>query len=870
MVRTSRIFGIQTGRTLEVPTKRLALTENAIPSVFRDYPRYLSQNRISRPSPDERRKLFEEKHLSKALINSLTDHEQFKNSRMVTSLDCIKKIMNNIDKFFWNYVSYDSDFILICHLDSNLPPNVTKCIRINSDLSICIYLEKFLLTNSKKYNIAEKISTIDEFEDILSKLKDWKINSENKSQSKIELAIESIRSSNEFDNSENLKFICEQLDLHIKIMPTYSPDFLIFSSLFYNCSPACYNFVRNYGNIKLPSHTTIKRLNSSLGAECSSDSSDDFLLYIKKKVCHLTNDDKIVNLMIDEIHIKPCLDYKGGSIIGKSFNDRQPATSAHVFMIRSIKTRFKDVIHVLPAKKMQAEIINRMIVNIVKELYKIGITTVCVTSDNNSINRKAMSLLSSPPKLSIVYPNPAIPNKPLFYIFDAVHLLKCIRNNWLNQKDNEKTMIFPNFGKFGTSPTHNVNIASFSSLRKLHSVEEQSILKHAKYLSIKALYPSSIERQNVKLALQVFNEHVISALRTIGVKKSIDKSLETASFIEIILKWWTVTNVQTNFKGIRLNNELAKPLSVDDCRSQFLYDFLDWLDLWNNVANNAGKLSKETFTALKHTSHALIEICRYCKDEFNMNHILTSNFQTDALESRFGLYRRLCGTVYNISARQLFECENKLRIKSLLKLQLPFSKGVVKFDEMSKYDTELINPSETCELELFIKVSPEDIEACSDYLPVVAYIAGYCCYSILRKYKCEQCKTHLVKTELEELPDVNHFSFINNIDRGRLLYPNDISVNIVLYSYIVVSKLTKDENFLAMHNQRQVAHRTIIDCLLENEVSFSSEFCDNGHSLCKISKLIVWKSCNVLLSNFCKQVNSKISSRSSRKIATFS
>ena len=152
----------------------------------------------------------------------------------------------------------------------------------------------------------------------------------------------------------------------------------------------------------------------------------------------------------------------------------------------------------------------------------------------------------------------------------------------------------------------------------------------------------------------------------------------------------------------------------------------------------------------------------------------------------------------------------------------------------------------------------------------MAYIAGYCCYSVLRKYKCEQCKTHLVKTDLEELPDINDFSFINHIDRGRLLYPNDISVNIVLYSYIVVSKLTKDERFLAMHNQRQVAHKIITDCLLENEVSFTNEFCDNGHSFCKISKLIIWKSCNVLLSNFCKQVNSKVSSRSSRKIATFS
>ena len=31
----------------------------------------------------------------------------------------------------------------------------------------------------------------------------------------------------------------------------------------------------------------------------------------------------------------------------------------------------------------------------------------------------------------------------LFILFDSVHLFKCVRNNWLNQKDYDKTFTFP-------------------------------------------------------------------------------------------------------------------------------------------------------------------------------------------------------------------------------------------------------------------------------------------------------------------------------------------------------------------------------------------------------------------------------------------
>lgn len=143
--------------------------------------------------------------------------------------------------------------------------------------------------------------------------------------------------------------------------------------------------------------------------------------------------------MIDEIHIKQYFDYKGGNV-GSAFNFDEAAKSAFVFMISSVCSNFKDVVHILTVRTLKAEILFTFIKDIVIGLEKIGFRVISVVTDNNSINKKAMSFFADTPQLSIVYPHPSLKSRPLFFLFDAVHLLKCIQNNWLGQRDSEKTM----------------------------------------------------------------------------------------------------------------------------------------------------------------------------------------------------------------------------------------------------------------------------------------------------------------------------------------------------------------------------------------------------------------------------------------------
>ena len=77
-------------------------------------------------------------------------------------------------------------------------------------------------------------------------------------------------------------------------------------------------------------------------------------------------------------------------------------------------------------------------------------------------------------------------------------------------------MIFPMFCFNGNHELDNVQSAP---LQKLHALESQVLLKHCYKMAAKALSLSNLEKQNVNLVLQIFNEYTIQGLLTLGKEK---------------------------------------------------------------------------------------------------------------------------------------------------------------------------------------------------------------------------------------------------------------------------------------------------------------------------------------------------------------
>lgn len=225
----------------------------------------------------------------------------------------------------------------------------------------------------------------------------------------------------------------------------------------------------------------------------------------------------------------------------------EPATTAHVFMIQSLLSPNKDVIHILPVSKMAAETLHEYTKGIILKLEEMGLQVVAVITDNNALNRKMMSLFAKDPHLNIVYPHPADVSRPLFYVVDPVHLLKCIRNNWINQKNPGTCFYYPEMSSSGVMPDGppRMKAASFEAVRKLYLSEKSSLVKVGYKLNAKAVNPTSMERQKVPLVLDVFNPFVSSALETRGTALNISQSTSTARFIDIVVTWWKIVNVKT-------------------------------------------------------------------------------------------------------------------------------------------------------------------------------------------------------------------------------------------------------------------------------------------------------------------------------------
>ena len=158
------------------------------------------------------------------------------------------------------------------------------------------------------------------------------------------------------------------------------------------------------------------------------------------------------------------------------------------------------------------------------------------------------------------------------FLFDSIYIFKCIRNNWINLKNYRKTLTFPEIDNLG-----NMLQASFVDLEVIHNLEMSKILKKAPQLTWKALHLHSLERQNVKLALKIFNDSNIAALKCYGPDhENLENWKGTSLFISIICKWWNMVNIHHPFKGRNMRNSNAEPFcSVDNIRFRFLEQLVE-------------------------------------------------------------------------------------------------------------------------------------------------------------------------------------------------------------------------------------------------------------------------------------------------------
>ena len=172
---------------------------------------------------------------------------------------------------------------------------------------------------------------------------------------------------------------------------------------------------------------------------------------------------KNVTLLIDEIYVKPSLTYQGGNIFVKAVN--KPLHMAKTVLSFMICCMFggKQILYkALPVFRLDAEFQYQQTLLILNGIRNSGGTVIVILCDNNRVNQNFFK------RFDCVTPWRTRDN--IFLLFNYVHLLKSIRNNWLTEKSQQ--LIFVDNGE--------QNIAKWGTLKKLHSLESGALVKLSK------------------------------------------------------------------------------------------------------------------------------------------------------------------------------------------------------------------------------------------------------------------------------------------------------------------------------------------------------------------------------------------------------
>ena len=167
-----------------------------------------------------------------------------------------------------------------------------------------------------------------------------------------------------------------------------------------------------------------------------------------------------------------------------------------------------------------------------------------------------------------------------------------------------------------------------------------------------------------------------------------------------------------------------------------------------------------------------------------------------------------------------------------------------------------INCGQEDSIPIDISIKEKDFDECQEVMHIIVYLAGYCCFSVNKKIGCDYCKELMTHTDDHDFPETHNY--IVGISRGSLLHPSPVTVNIIMYNYIVIKKLTKMNIYRNAKNQRNMALASTLKMLNDNCAKFPVDTCDAGHDTEKLDKMLVWASTNSLLNNFCRKENDVI------------
>ncbi|XP_071525284.1 transposable element P transposase [Panulirus ornatus] len=371
-------------------------------------------------------------------------------------------------------------------------------------------------------------------------------------------------------------------------------------------SPKAYRFLREKWRLPLPSASTLNRWVAKLEVEPGILWSVINLLKCKSE--SMTEQDRVCALSFDEC-----------SISKRTSRDkvRGPHKSVQLVMLRGVIAPWKQIIFYQFDCPMTKDILFDLIVRV----EAAGFPVVATVNDLGPTNVRLWNRLHvSPGKSS--FTNPADQERQIYAFADAPHLLRLIRNNFLD---------------YGFKMADG-KLVNSECVREMIA-RSKGDLKVPHRLSHKHIRVRGANRRNVKLAAHLISERTGKSLKYFGERgllhsKDWDR---TSDFILLTDAWFDLFCARVMYDGNETRNAYGTDVENQNLIVSKMMEVIESM----NVCGHQEKFRFQK--GLLVSSQSLLKLFEMLRDKYGISSLMTCRLNQDGLEQFFGSIRKMGG-----------------------------------------------------------------------------------------------------------------------------------------------------------------------------------------------------------------------------------
>lgn len=488
----------------------------------------------------------------------------------------------------------------------------------------------------------------------------------------------------------------------------------------------------------------------------------------------------ICGLIIDEMHIKESVTFKGDRLMGyvnygtgtDGCDGLPKATQALVFMLVAINSNWKVPVGYFLINGIGSTEKSNLVNTCIELVHEIGVQIRTLTFDGTVSNFSMAKYLGA--DLSMPYPKPFFKHESgivVHILLDAAHMLKLCRNtlgDWKTLYDESMKPIRWSFFQ---------NLVSIQEEIGLH-VGTKIRTRHIRYHK---------EKMKVRLAAQTFSSSVANALEYCS------KTLNLNSFADCNTTITFCKNLNNIFDFLNTRNFLSKaqykrPLKRENESDIFCFidDSIKYLQsLHCEIGKDSSKTIVPVIKSTRKTGFiGLIISLQSIKNMFidtvmtkELEFLLTYKMSQDHLEIFFSAIRSRGGFNNNPTALQFESSFKRLLVHTEIMTSSGANCMVMDMTKILWVSSSTSKPVENSNIYLDMlcaEIEDDDINFNTNQFNVlqqvvediVEYIAGFIVRKLSRKLICDECTEVLTRTNIES------GSLINIKSRGGLINPS--------------------------------------------------------------------------------------------------